>query len=64
MSPCAISWETLRVRSAGWRIREIPDCASSPKIHGNFRICDAGFLQRIEALADDCRPRLVRSGSA
>src|SRR5262245_47380576 len=25
--------QLLRVPSAGWRIREIPDCASSPKTH-------------------------------
>ena len=30
---CAFETEKKRAPSAGWRIREIPDCAFSPKTH-------------------------------
>jgi len=33
----------FRVPSAGWRIREIPDCASSPKTHNKPKLGEENF---------------------
>ena len=44
-----IAWMKLiiRVPSAGWRIREIPDCASSPKTHLYSKIRSAKSKARV-----------------
>ena len=33
--------------SAGWRIREIPDCASSPKAHDEPSVGEREFIEKI-----------------
>ena len=51
------------VPSAGWRIREIPDCASSPKTHSGA----ARYFEQINAFdgwRDHGQPRLPHSNGS